>query len=74
MEAKARKNRLELTFTEPVNADSIKKDSFAASAWNYRGGPKVMVLQPLRFLILRFAEMISFRSNPSIFRMTVKSS
>ena len=51
MEAKARKNRLELTFTEPVNADSIKKDSFAASAWNYRwskgyGSPTFKISDP----------------------------
>jgi hypothetical protein len=50
-EAKARKNRLELTFTDPVNPDSIKKDSFAASAWNYRwsrgyGSPTFKISDP----------------------------
>ena len=50
-EAKARKNRLELTFTEPVNPDSIKNDSFAASAWNYRwskgyGSPTFKISDP----------------------------
>ena len=50
-EAKARKNRLELTFTEPVNPDSMKRDTFAASAWNYRwskgyGSPTFKISDP----------------------------
>lgn len=38
-DAKARKNRLELIFTESVDADSISKESFSATAWNYRWSP-----------------------------------
>tara|TARA_B100001093_G_scaffold38481_2_gene32919 strand:- start:954 stop:4169 length:3216 start_codon:yes stop_codon:yes gene_type:complete len=35
-EAKAREGRLELTFTESIDPNSIDLDSFSATAWNYR--------------------------------------
>ena len=49
--AKARKNRLQLTFTEPVSSESINKESFSASAWNYRwskgyGSPQLKASDP----------------------------
>ena len=49
--AKARKNCLQLTFTEPVNPQSIKKESFSASAWNYQwskgyGSPQLKPSDP----------------------------
>jgi mono/diheme cytochrome c family protein len=50
-EAKARKDRLQLTFTEPVSSESINKESFSASAWNYRwskgyGSPQLRASEP----------------------------
>ena len=50
-EAKARKNRLELTFTDKVKPDSINMDSFHAVAWNYQwskgyGSPSFKVSDP----------------------------
>jgi hypothetical protein len=50
-EAKARKNRLQLTFTEPVKPDSVIKESFSASAWNYKwskgyGSPQLKASDP----------------------------
>ena len=49
--AKARKNRLQLTFNEPVSSESINKESFSASAWNYRwskgyGSPQLKASDP----------------------------
>ena len=50
-EAKARKNRLQLTFTEPVKPDSVIRESFSASAWNYKwskgyGSPQLKASDP----------------------------
>ena len=50
-EAKARKNRLQLTFTEPVKPDSVTRESFSASAWNYKwskgyGSPQLKASDP----------------------------
>ena len=50
-EAKARKNGLQLTFTEPVKPDSVIKESFSASAWNYKwskgyGSPQLKTSDP----------------------------
>jgi len=49
--AKARKHRLELTFSDPVKPDSIQKGIFSATAWNYRwsrgyGSPSFKVTDP----------------------------
>jgi hypothetical protein len=49
--AKARKNCLQLTFTESVSPQSIKKESFYASAWNYQwskgyGSPQLKPSDP----------------------------
>ena len=51
-EAKARKDRLQLTFTERVKPGSIAKESFTASAWNYQwskgyGSPQLKPSDPL---------------------------
>ena len=50
-QAKARENRLELTFTETVEPEKLDPSSFAASAWNYRwskgyGSPTFMLSEP----------------------------
>ncbi len=49
--AKARKDRLQLTFTEPISPKSINKESFTASAWNYQwskgyGSPQFKPSEP----------------------------
>ena len=50
-EAKARRGRLELTFSEPVPQGGVDQTKWAVSAWNYRwskryGSPKFKVSEP----------------------------